>query len=613
MAVFLKLTDIPEKEKSLRDAVSFHDSKLRYDVEVGEFKKIPGSPFAYWVGEHVRNIFEDGRQSDYLFKQGIATADDFRFLRLWWEVVNGEGTYKPIAKGGAFSPWYQDLDMVVNWSGDGAEIREFPKSRPQNIDFFDRPGITWPFRTQKGLNTRVLPKNSAFTIQGMGGFSKEDSEEDVFFLLGMTNSDTFKSLLLISVGFFAFQTGAMKKVPMPDVSLDLKREVASLAKKAWKLSALLDASNEISHFFILPKKILISLGFYKDYSQFDICDIQKRLNDIFSAAYGMTNKEVALSHEALASDVDEIGADEEIDKSEDFDDISILSWCIGVAFGRFEKGFGTGAIALPDIPGPFDPLPHSSLGMCEKATGGGSSGVGILVDDEFSGNDLVNKVCDIADDIQWMYGDGLRERLRNKFFKYHYELYSRSRRSAPIYWPLATASGSYTLWLYYPDLTDQTLFTAVNDFVEPKLKQLESELGNLRLAGASRSRADEKRLEELSDFRNELADLRDTLLRVAPDYKPHQDDGVQITAAPLWPLFRHRPWQNVLRETLEKLEQGDFDWAHLAMAYWPDRVREKCVTDKSLAIAHDLEHLYVEPEPAPKKARGRKKSTGSSE
>jgi hypothetical protein len=54
-----------------------------------------------------------------------------------------------------------------------------------------------------------------------------------------------------------------------------------------------------------------------------------------------------------------------------------------------------------------------------------------------------------------------------------------------------------------------------------------------------------------------------------------------------------------------KLEKGDYDWSHLAMAYRPLQVREKCKTDKSLAIAHGLESLYVEPKPV--KARGRKK------
>ena len=59
-----------------------------------------------------------------------------------------------------------------------------------------------------------------------------------------------------------------------------------------------------------------------------------------------------------------------------------------------------------------------------------------------------------------------------------------------------------------------------------------------------------------------------------------------------------------------ELEKGEYDWAHLAMAYWPERVREKCKTDKSLAIAHDLEHLYVKPEVKPKSTRGRKTTGG---
>jgi len=83
---------------------------------------------------------------------------------------------------------------------------------------------------------------------------------------------------------------------------------------------------------------------------------------------------------------------------------------------------------------------------------------------------------------------------------------------------------------------------------------------------------------------------------------------VQICAAPLWPLFRHKPWQKVLKDTWAKLEKGDYDWAHLAMNYWPERVRERCKTDKSLAIAHGLEDVYVEAVVKPKKARSKTKA-----
>jgi hypothetical protein len=196
-----------------------------------------------------------------------------------------------------------------------------------------------------------------------------------------------------------------------------------------------------------------------------------------------------------------------------------------------------------------------------------------------------------------------------KFFEFHLGEYSRSGRRAPIYWPLSTASGAYTLWLYYPSLTSQTLYTAINDFIEGptgKLKQVEQEAAALR-AKSARSHDEDKKLEAAENLEAELIDLRDTLLRIAPTYRPNHDDGVQITAAPLWPLFRHKPWQKILKDTWAKLEKGEYDWAHLAMNYRPEQVREKCKTDKSLAIAHDLEHLYVEPEQKAAKPRGRKK------
>jgi hypothetical protein len=131
---------------------------------------------------------------------------------------------------------------------------------------------------------------------------------------------------------------------------------------------------------------------------------------------------------------------------------------------------------------------------------------------------------------------------------------------------------------------------------------------SLRSKGLTKARDDEKQLETLQTLELELIDLRDLLLKIAPTYQPNRDDGVQITAAPLWQLFRHKPWQKILKDTWSKLVKGEHDWSHLAMAYWPDRVRKKCKTDKSLAIAHRLEEVYVEPEAAPKKTRGKKKA-----
>jgi hypothetical protein len=83
---------------------------------------------------------------------------------------------------------------------------------------------------------------------------------------------------------------------------------------------------------------------------------------------------------------------------------------------------------------------------------------------------------------------------------------------------------------------------------------------------------------------------------------------VQITAAPLWKLFQHRQWQNKLKETWKKLENGEYDWAHLACSIWPERVLRKCHSDRSLAIAHDVETDFWQEMEVPVIRRG--KDTG---
>lgn len=179
----------------------------------------------------------------------------------------------------------------------------------------------------------------------------------------------------------------------------------------------------------------------------------------------------------------------------------------------------------------------------------------------------------------------------SKFFSTHYDQYSQNRRYTPIYWPLQTISGSYTLWIYYHRLNEQTLYTCINDFVEPKLAIVTADLNTLRNKSA-RSTEEEKELAQLTDLEAELKDFRDELLRLAKFWKPNLNDGVQITAAPLWKLFQHKAWQKKLKGTWEKLEDGEYDWAHLAGSIWPERVLRKCHQDRSLAIAHDVEDIF---------------------
>jgi hypothetical protein len=291
----------------------------------------------------------------------------------------------------------------------------------------------------------------------------------------------------------------------------------------------------------------------------------------------------------------------------------LLSWAFGVAFGRFDLRLATGEREAPREPDPFDSLPAKSPGMLPDGKTPFHAHPGILVDDPGHPHDLARLIEDVLARAGFPAPEDVRYWLQRDFFPFHLQRYSKSRRKAPIYWPLSTVSGSYTLWVYYPGLTSQTLYTAINDFLEPKLTDLGRQSAALRAKGDARTGDEMKALEALQGLEGVLVELRDALLRIAPTYQPNHDDGVQITAAPLWPLFRHKPWQKLLKKTWDELGKGDYDWAHLAMTYWSARVRKKCEADRSLAIAHGLEDLYQPPDAPKGTTRGRKRNSRATE
>jgi len=614
MSVFLRLLSESDKAQALTTACN-HLRQGKVDLrsfEVGaeSFDAVPGKPFAYWVSDATRNVFHqipafDG--PDRTTKQGLATADDFRFVRIWWE-VSGAGWFG-FAKGGAFSPFYADIYLSVNWSKEGVELSTFAGSVIRNPNYYFRSGLTWPLRSQLGFGMRTMPAGCIFGHKGPSAFIENDDPDELLALLALTNSRAFSLLVSLQMAFGSYEVGVIQKTPLPSLTAGQQQKLARLARRAWSLKRTADSITETSHAFVLPDALRARAGNYDlPAIEMELGLIKAEIDTIAFDLYGFAeaDREVVngLVEDSDITDADE--EDEEVDADVPSTD-ALLSWAVGVAFGRFDWRLATGERAAPPEPNPFDPLPTTSPGMLPDGTEPFHSHTGILVDDQGHQHDLVHLVEEVLGRVNMPVPDDVRRWLQRDFFAFHLQCYSKSRRKAPIYWPLSTASGSYTLWVYYPSLNSQTLYTSINDFIEPKLKQVGDDVAALRNKGTARSRDDEKQFELLQAFELEMIELRDTLLNIAQNYDPNHDDGVQITAAPLWPLFSHKPWQKVLKETWAKLEKGDYDWAHLAMNYWPDRVREKCKTDKSLAIAHGLEELYIEPKVKSKKTHGRAK------
>lgn len=673
-----------DREQTIRTAVAGLRTGQQKQASVYPFAlaslgTVPGAPLSYWLGASVRNLFRQlppFAVERRTAKQGLATANDFRFMRAWWEVSPNavlRGTdsmsrsdlaraaervpWTPITKGGEFSPFYSDLSWVVKWLHGGKEMRvrvnpasNLPYANIWQLggterDYFFRDGLTHPRRLRR-LAVAPLPRGSIISIRGSGIFTPE---EDLYALSGLMSSAAFDHLVRSLLGRLEhpqFDDGAIRRVPVP-VGWSTSARLSAAARSAITISMGPSTASECTHIFLLPAVMQVSGANLAERAAAwqwrvngvtrELAAIQDEIDRVVFDLYGLEEED----RQAILRSLGESSAGEESEVEESEEDeapvaagdpvVQMLSYAVGVALGRFDVRYATGEFEPPELPDPFAPLPVCSPGMLADEDGLPLSTEppgyplrvswdGVLVDDPglagsgSHADDIVSRVREVltllwgerAEEIEHEASEligakSLRDYFRRPsgFFAEHLRSYSKSRRPAPIYWPLATATGSYTLWLYYPRLDEDLLYTAANRYLEPKMAAVGRRLDELdaQLPSTSGREATELRREreEIGALLTELADLRSALLRVADlPYRPDLDDGVLICAAPLAKLFRLRQWRRELEDCWAKLERGDYDWAHLARAIWPERVLEACRRDRSVAVAHGAEEASVE-------------------
>lgn len=654
--VFIRAIEatVDEKAALIREAAT-GASPVRFEADLSTFGKVPRSPFAYWAGDAVRACFirhpqfGGGRRT---VKQGLATADDVRFVRLATEVqpCSVQHRWFPFAKGGAFSRFYADVYLLVDWSDDGARIKHNVSDagkvrsnvwmlRDTETNFFFRPGLTWPRRTQGGLSLRVMPRGCIFADKGPAAFVEGNDSSKLLALAALTNSRPFASLVDMQMAFGSYEVGVIQRTPVPDLTESDSALVGGLAGQSWSLKRRLDTCTENSHAFLLPALLQVedhtltgsaqSWGQVALALQAELGALAAEIDDHAYRLYGISAEDRKHIEQGFGPNTeDDGGVAVEYDGDEADEDVveidaapmvaSMLSWALGVAFGRFDVRLATGQRAAPIEPEPFDPLPVCSPGMLT-----GDDGLllavppegyrldfpedGILVDDPGHSRDLVGAVRSVFDIVfedsnaRWheaaevLEVSDLRTWFGNHFFDLHIKRYSKSRRKAPIYWQLATASASHSVWIYIHRATSDTLFRILEaDVLGGKLDHEKSKLDSLtQEAGANPSAAARREIELQEIFVGELSALRTEIARVAPLWKPNLDDGVILNFAPLWRLVpQSRSWQAECKKAWDKLVSGEYDWAHIAMHLWPERVVLKCIDDRSLAIAHGLEEMF---------------------
>jgi hypothetical protein len=219
----------------LKEAITNPDCGYLYYAESTNFAKIPGSPIAYSISDKVLEIFTTFTLLDKIAspKQGLATADNERFLREWFEVNCNDVAFKvinrsaaqntkqkwfPYNKGGEFRRWYGNQDNIVNWENDGLEIRAFgtenggkQRSRTQNTDNYFQSGITWSFVSASFFGVRFTPHGFIFDV---GGSSVFPSNKDCYWLTSFLCSRLAFEFMNIMNRSQNFQVGNVANLPV---------------------------------------------------------------------------------------------------------------------------------------------------------------------------------------------------------------------------------------------------------------------------------------------------------------------------------------------------------------------------------------------------------------
>ncbi len=506
-AIFHQLFDemgavdsIDQKEKW------FFERKGYFVAKQKKFLNIASYPIAYSTSQRLLEILDEEKPlSDYAYpRKGLTTGDNDTFVRLWFEVDsqkfsmlhNGKKWF-PMTKGGEFRRWYGNNDYIVNWENNGFEIRNFKdekgklRSRPQNMQFYFREGISWNDTTATGkIAFRYQPAGYISNASGPCVFT----DEDLLYLFGLLNSIVSQKLLEILAPNMKFEVGQMALVPIikktSSIINDLVQNTIEIAKADWDS---FENSWDFRYHPLLRKVSTIAEAF----DQWrDECDNrfnqlkanEEELNRIFIDIYGLQDE--------LTSEVED--KDVTVRKANLGRDIrSFISYTVGCMFGRYSLDVD----GLVYAGGEWNNSNYMSF-LADK------DNIIPISDDEYFEDDIVGLFVEF---VKTVYGaDTLDENLKfiadalggkgqpkevirnyflNDFYKEHCSMYQATGSGKrPIYWLFDSGKkNGFKALIYMHRYQPDTIARIRTDYVHEQQARYRTSIADLeqRIANAS--------------------------------------------------------------------------------------------------------------------------------
>ena len=558
-----------EKEHLFKEALA-SSSDLRFSARPQTLLALPGGRIAYWLSPAMTRAFTVGKPIGEVAapKQGLATADNARFLRQWFEVSRSHTCFDadsrdaaavsgakwfPHLKGGEFRKWWGNQDYVINWEHDGAELWNFrPRSVIRNPNYYFKPAISWSNVSSGEPSFRFYEQGSIFGHVGQAFFPQHDAEP----LIGFTNSSTCRSLLSVLSPTLHFEAGQLASLPIintssvqPDGSIsqrlmDVFRDDWNTYENSWgfQTSPLIQRSHPGGSLHDTLE------CWWKDSLSTARAaqELETENNRYWAEAYGLQDEvtiEVPLSRISLTSNPyfryapnkGTTRTDEEYRPLFTVDAVrDLISYGVGCMFGRYS--LDVPGLVLADQGGSIqdflEVVPQPTFAPDED-------GVIPITSGEWFSDDIVTRFRSFLAIafgkehfeanlrlIEDSLGKSLRRYFVKDFYKDHYRRYS----NRPIYWMVSSQpdnKASFQALIYLHRYTPDTLNTVLGDYLREFQAKLRNEIGHLE---RSKTAADQKRADTHRKALTECEDYeREVLFPLASQRPPLDlDDGVLV-------------------------------------------------------------------------------------
>ncbi len=541
--------------------------KIYFETEQNGFHSIPGSPIAYWASGKVREIFAINRPLSAVANPcvGLQTADNGRFIRLWYEVnfskigfcfescekaKESKLKWFPYNKGGAFRKWYGNQEFVVNWENDGEEIKNYNGSVIRNPNTYFNKNISWSKISSSDLSMRFYDYGFIFDVAGCSMFNKDTSI--LKYMLGFTNSKIVNSIIKSISPTLNYEVGQIASLPViladkytvKNKIEELVNQNIQISKDDWDsfetswgfkehpFLRFSDRNNGLANYenvniaepVTMGDKIEDCFNRWKNYKQEQFNKLkanEEELNRLFIEIYGLQDEMTPVVED---KDITIALADEKREIK------SLLSYAVGCMFGRYsldEEG-------LAFAGGTFDRFKYNKLEADEDGI------IPVLADTwfeddiieelkrflstAFGGVYLTENLKYIAKVLKPNSTDSSESVIRNYFLKDFYKDHLQVYKKRPIYWLFTSGREKAFNCLIYLHRYDKTTLSRIRkDYLHEYQAKLDrafeqaQDEGNVKLSSLYA-----KYQKELLEFDTKIKDLADEQMEL------DLDDGVKV-------------------------------------------------------------------------------------